>query len=244
MKGVFVTGTDTGVGKTFLAAALLKALREAGLNAAPMKPIQTGCFRRGAAWVAPDLEFSLNLAGVSPATGERELMAPYCFRPACSPHLAAREAGVRISIPRIAGALRRLKAGREFVVVEGAGGVLVPIDGRRTMLDLMVALDLPVILVARPGLGTINHTLLSLSALRQARLNVLGVVLNQAYPGRRGAIERDNRVTIARLGRIPVLADLRHGETVNHAVGQIRSLATLLCHGSTERTTRGRSPIP
>ena len=231
MKGVFITGTDTGIGKTFVAAVLLKALRDVGVNAAPMKPVQTGCARRRGIWIAPDLEFSLDLADMRPVDGERELMAPYCFQPAWSPHLAAQDAGVRISIPRITGAFRRLAKGRGFVVVEGAGGVLVPIDGRRTMLDLMVALDLPVILVARPGLGTINHTLLSLAAMRQAGLNVSGVVLNQAYPGRRGVIERDNRTVIARLGATPVLADLQHGETVNRAVVQFGRVVSMLLEG-------------
>ena len=137
-------------------------------------------------------------------------MAPYAFRPACSPHLAAARAGVRIDLACITRAARALAAAHDFVVVEGAGGVLVPLDGRLTMVDLMRRLGLPVLLVARTGLGTINHTLLSLLALRENGLAVAGVVFNQSSPGRRGIIERDNVQTVARLGRVAVAACLCH----------------------------------
>ena len=210
LRGLFVTGTDTGVGKTWVAAGLLAALRRRGIDAVPMKPVQTGCTGRGADLRAPDLELSLAAAGLVPAPGERALMAPYLFRPACSPHLAAERAGVRIDLTRIARAARALAAAHEFVCVEGAGGVLVPLDGKLTMVDLMRRLGLPVLLVARAGLGTINHTLLSLRALRENGLSVAGVVFNQAGPGPWGMIEADNVKTVARLGQVPVAACLRH----------------------------------
>ncbi len=212
--GFFITGTDTGVGKTFVTAGLLAALRRRGMDAVPMKPVQTGCIPRGGALCAPDLEACLTAAGLVPSTGERALMTPYTFRLACSPHLAAAQAGVRISLPRIGRAARALAAAHTCLIVEGAGGVLVPLNGRHTQLDLMRRLGYPVLLVARPGLGTINHTLLSLRALREAGLTVRGVVFNPTAPGRRGIIERDNVATVARLGRVTVLACLpfgRHG---------------------------------
>lgn len=211
-KGVFVTGTDTGVGKTYVSAALLSALRASGVDAVPMKPVQTGCACRQGKLVVPDLSRCLKTAGLTPREAELAPMAPYRFRPACSPHLAARLAGVRISLPVIVQAFRQLSRNHDCVVVEGAGGVLVPLDERKTMLDLMVRLSLPVVLVARPGLGTINHTLLSLRTLRDARLTVLGVVLNQSTPGRWGRIEEDNRRTLERLGQVTVLACLRYGD--------------------------------
>ena len=208
--GLFVTGTDTGVGKTWVAAGLLAALRRRGIDAVPMKPVQTGCAGRGAALRAPDLESSLAAAGLVPAPGERALMAPYLFRPACSPHLAAERAGVRIDLARIARAARALAAARDFVCVEGAGGVLVPLDGKLTMVDVMRQLGLPVLLVARAGLGTINHTLLSLRVLRESGLNVAGVVFNQTEQGPWGLIEDDNVETVARLGRVSMAVCLRH----------------------------------
>ena len=121
-KGIFITGTDTGVGKTFVAAGLLKAFRQAGRDAVPMKPVQTGCARVGRRWVAPDLEACLAAAGLEPSATERTRMAPYRFRPACSPHLAASRARVRISLPRLVAAFRSLSRDHELVVAEGAGG--------------------------------------------------------------------------------------------------------------------------
>ena len=141
-------------------------------------------------------------------------MAPYCFSPACAPHLAAKEAGVRVSLPVIERAFRRLSRAHDVVVVEGAGGVLVPLNERQTMLDLMIRLRLPVLLVARPGLGTLNHTLLSLQTLHGAGLTVLGVILNQATPGRWGRIEDENVRTIERFGGVKVLECVRYGETI------------------------------
>lgn len=210
LQGVFVTGTDTGVGKTFVAGGLLAALRRRGIDAVPMKPVQTGCRGPAAALQAPDLTQALRVAQWVPGAAERALMAPYRFRPACSPHLAAALAGTRIRMDRILGAAHRLAAHHEALVIEGAGGLYVPLNRRDTMLDLMRALSLPAILVARPGLGTLNHTLLSLGALRAAGLTVLGVVVSQAEPGTWGRIEADNVTTIGRMGKVPVLAVLRH----------------------------------
>lgn len=205
MRGVFVTGTDTGVGKTFVAGALLGALRRCGCDAVPMKPVQTGCRGRRGALCAPDLDYCLAAAGLRPSSEEKALMAPYRFRPACSPHLAASLAGTGIRVARILAAARRLAAAHGFLVVEGAGGVLVPLGGGVCMGDLMQRLGLPVLLVARPGLGTINHTLLSLEALRQRGLCVAGVIFNHACPDRADVIARDNVETVERLGRVRVM---------------------------------------
>jgi dethiobiotin synthetase len=217
MRSVFITGTDTGIGKTVVAASLLAAARSRGINAAPMKPVQTGCLRSGRRLLAPDLEFCLSTADLNPAPQERHWMCPYRFIPASSPHLAAAHAGAHIQKETIRSNFRKILKKYDSVIVEGAGGVLVPIDGKNTMLDIMKALRLPVILVARTGLGTINHTLLSLAELRRAKLEVLGVVLVQSTPGRRGVIEEDNVRTIARLGRAPVLACLPFRKRVNAA---------------------------
>ncbi len=206
--GIFVTGTDTGVGKTVVSAALLSILRGAGVDAVPMKPVQTGAVRKGVDWVAPDLEFSLSAIGLKPSRTEKRLMAPYCFAKPCSPHLAAALAGRRIRFERIAKSLDALLKAHEMIVVEGAGGLFVPIDAGRTMLDLAGRLELPVVLVARPGLGTINHTLLSLRALEQAGLPILGVVINETARSRRAEIEEDNIRVIRRLGKVRILGRL------------------------------------
>ncbi|MBU1694143.1 MAG: dethiobiotin synthase [Verrucomicrobia bacterium] len=204
MQGLFITGTDTGVGKTAVLGALLCALRRAGRDAVPMKPVQTGGRRGRKGLTSPDLTLALAAAGLSPDASERRLMCPYLFAPACSPHLAAAQAGRVIRIAAILKAFHRLKTAHEIVLVEGAGGILVPLNRRETMLDLMKALALPVVVAARPGLGTLNHTLLTLRELRRQGLRVLGVILVCTRPGRRGWIEQSNLETIRRLGKTPV----------------------------------------
>ena len=204
-KGIFITGTDTGVGKTVVAAAFVSVFRKAGLNAVPMKPIQTGCVRRGDQWAAPDLEFVARAAGLAVTPEDVNLMAPYRFGDACSPHLAAERAGATIALARVDECFRLLEDRCDMVVVEGAGGVLAPVAGDQTMLDLMARLSLRVVLVSRPGLGTINHTLLSLREMARAGLQVLGVVINAAGPAEWSYVEEDNCRTIERLGQVSVL---------------------------------------
>ena len=187
MKGFFVTGTDTGVGKTVLSALLVAAL-----DGFYWKPVQTGAVEgtdRNAVlqWIAP--------------AEERLLQETYCFDPPVSPHLAARDAGVRIALEMF-----QLPADTGTVpfIVEGAGGVMVPLNERDLMLDLMRHLALPVVVAARTSLGTINHTLLTLNALRGARLNIRGVVLNgEENLENRRAIEHYGNTCV--IGHIPVL---------------------------------------
>ncbi|MEI6807572.1 MAG: dethiobiotin synthase [bacterium] len=205
---VFVAGTDTGVGKTLATAALLSILRANGTDAVPMKPIQTGCTIRKGTLVAPDLEFCLSTSGLRPDNTEKNMMTPYKFRPACSPHLAARLARTTIHPATIVKKCSDLKARHDFVVIEGAGGLLAPIGAGRTMLDLIIRLSSPVILVARSGLGTINHSLLSLQRLRQSKIEVLGIIFNQTQSGQPGYIESDNLTTVARYGAVRVLGSL------------------------------------
>lgn len=198
--GVFVTGTDTGVGKTFVSAGILAGLKARGVDAVPMKPVQTGCVRAAQELRAPDVEFCFAAAGLAQAGLDENLVVPYKFEPACSPHLAAELAGTEISLEKIAASFDGLSAKHEFVVVEGAGGVMVPLTRGVLMTALIQKLGLPVLLVARAGLGTINHTLLSLSELRRAGLDVAGVFLNHAEDNTPGYIESDNLRVVQELG--------------------------------------------
>jgi dethiobiotin synthetase len=207
-KGLFVTGTDTGVGKTVVTASIVALLRSARIDAVPLKPVQTGAERRGDRWVAPDLDACLRLAGLHVESAEYRSMAPACFALPASPHLAAAQAGERIAISRILEAFRDLAARHDAVIAEGAGGVLVPLDEKLLMVDLMKALGVPVLLVARPSLGTINHTLLSVRELVRTGCAIAGIVLCDTRPAVRGIIEADNRRTIERLSGVPVLGDL------------------------------------
>jgi dethiobiotin synthetase len=187
MNGFFVTGTDTAVGKTVLSALLVAAL-----DAVYWKPIQTGAIE------GTDRNTVRRLA----APSEEQLFPErYCFDSPVSPHLAAREARVRITLDSFE--FPDAPAGRPWIV-EGAGGVMAPLNERDLMLDLMRHLGLPVIVAARTSLGTINHTLLTLAALRAAGLDTRGVVLIGARnTENRNAIEHFGNVCV--IGHIPVL---------------------------------------
>lgn len=205
MNGLFVTGTDTGVGKTFVAAALLAGLREGGIDAVPAKPVQTGCTRQGDSLSAPDLDFCLDAAGLQPDAEERRRMCPCRFEAACSPHLAASIARSPISVPALRDAVADLASRRDCVIVEGAGGVMVPLNDRQTSLDLMAELKLPVILVARPSLGTLNHTFLSLHALRDSGLIVAAIIVVDTVNTKWTYIEEDNLQVLTRHAGVPVV---------------------------------------
>jgi dethiobiotin synthetase len=186
----FITGTDTGIGKTVVSALLCAAL-----DAIYWKPIQTGT-REGT-----DRNAVMKLANI-PAS--RTIPENYKFTPPVSPHLAARLAGARIE-------LRKIKmpqlAAKEALIVEGAGGALVPVNRTQLMTDLMRHLRLPVLLVTRTSLGTINHTLLSLGALRSAGLSVRGVVMvGKPHSENRKAIEHYGEIEV--VGEVPMLAKI------------------------------------
>ena len=202
LTGVFVTGTDTGVGKTTVATGLALGFQQLGLRALPMKPVQTGCV----AGRAPDLDAVLAATGLP----FRPEMLPYGFPDPCSPHLAAARAGQRIELAPILDAFHALRADADLVVVEGAGGLLVPLNEGETMLDLMRALRLPAVLASRPGLGTINHTLLSLRALREAGIETAGWVTVDTSPSDWTYIEEDNLKTVIELGRAVHLGHIPH----------------------------------
>jgi dethiobiotin synthetase len=205
-KGLFVTGTDTGVGKTVVSAALLWRYRAL----APLrywKPIQTGIE------MDDDTETVRRLAGCS----EQEIFAEGVRLPKpVSPHLAARWAGTRIDLQTLAAAW---PGDGSAWIVEGAGGVLTPLNGTETMADWMRLLGLPVLVVARSGLGTINHTLLTLEALRSRALRIAGVVMvGEVNADNREAIESYGGVAV--IGELPLLHPLTAG-TIEAAAGRI-----------------------
>ncbi len=180
MKGIFVTGTDTGVGKTLVATGLLAAFRRAGLRTAAMKPVASG-----SEWTPEGLrnEDALQLAAGMDCEVPYEILNPYVFEPPIAPHIAAEEAGVRIEMGRIADCYRRVAGDADICVVEGAGGWLVPLNERETLADLAVELDLPVILVVGMRLGCLNHALLSVESILAHGAPLLGWVANQVDAG-------------------------------------------------------------
>jgi len=195
LRGVFVTGTDTEVGKSVVAAAVCAALAARAERVAAFKPVVTGLDDEPGEF-GRDHEL---LASVANAGQTPEDVAPYRFGPPLSPHLAAELAGERIEPPR----LLEAACAHELLVAEGVGGLMVPITPGYLVRDLAVDLELPVIVAARTGLGTINHTLLTVEAARSAGLRVAGVVMTP-WPEEPAEIERSNRETIARLGAVSV----------------------------------------
>ena len=202
--GLFVTGTDTEVGKTAVAAALAHAFRRRGLSVGVMKPVATGCARRGGRLVSEDAERLRRAAG---ASDPHDLICPYRFEDPVAPLAALRSGGPPISLDRIEKSFCALAARHDLMLVEGIGGLLVPLDGRHTVADLARRLGLPVLVVARAGLGTINHTLLTIEAARSGGLDLLGVVFNRRG-GKPSLAERTNPAIVRRLGEVPVLGSV------------------------------------
>lgn len=175
-SGCFVTGTDTGVGKTLVSAALLKIFNDMTISCIGLKPLASGCTRINNIFQNQD---ALLLQQYSSLQLPYEIINPFAFEAAIAPHLAARLEGINLSVQRIlAGCNQALQAPVEYIVVEGAGGVMVPLNEKETMLDLMKAFRLPVILVVGMRLGCLNHALLSVNALQTQKVPVLAWVAN------------------------------------------------------------------
>jgi dethiobiotin synthetase len=181
------------------------------MQVSPMKPVQSGAEKGPHGLQAPDLQFVTELMDIK----TRPDMCPYMLEDPCSPHLAAKRASIHLELPRILRAYETLRASYTTLMVEGAGGIMVPLNEHDTMLDLMKALGLPIVLTARPNLGSINHTLLSLACLRNAGLILAGVVLVDTLDTPRGYIEQDNPVAIHTFGKVPVLGYIPFFEQLN-----------------------------
>lgn len=199
-NGLFVTGTDTGVGKTIATAVLARALRLRGVNVGVMKPVTSGCSERNGELISDDAELLAWAAGIECSDD----VAPYRLREPISPVEAAQLDGVKISFSRINEAYQRLSANHDYVLVEGAGGLMVPINGGLLMADLVKQLDLPLLVVARPNLGTINHTVLTCFAASQMEIDVKGVIVNR-FPAQPGLAEKGASHQIGSLCGAPIL---------------------------------------
>jgi dethiobiotin synthetase len=200
MRGLFVTGTDTGVGKSVVAAAVCAALAARGERVAAFKPVVTGLEEAPGA-LGRDHELLADVAG---AGQDPEQVAPYSFDPPLSPHYAAELAGEALEPAQIVASARVAAAGADALVVEGVGGLMVPLTPGYLVRDLAVELALPVVVAARTGLGTINHTLLTVEAARAAGLRVAGVAMTP-WPAAPAPIELSNRATVERLARVGVV---------------------------------------
>ncbi|MFF2484670.1 dethiobiotin synthase [Paenibacillus sp. NPDC058071] len=219
-RGLFITGTDTGVGKTMVTAALATALRAEGLNTGVWKPVQSGASIGSG---ATDAERLLRIAEINELP---RAVAPFTFKAPLTPYLAAKHAGVNLTLKGILESGEPLMNRYDTLLVEGAGGVAVPLTDDALVIDLISELRIPTLIIARAGLGTINHTLLTASFLRQYEIPIVGVIMNDgdlqsldddpSIAENAELIERYGNLKV--IGRFPRLPEKASTETIIHTV--------------------------
>ena len=230
-RGCFITATNTGRGKTVFTAGLTLWLRENGRRVIPMKPIQTGI---GNTLHPSDLTFILKITGMNPPPNIKELMQPFSYQNPCSPHLAAeREQRDYPSLNTITSCVKTLLKEHEIVLVEGAGGLLVPIDRNKKLyvIDLIKELGFPVILVTQNALGTLNETCLSIEALQKRKIPLEGFLFNERTLSD-DYISKDNPTTITAYTGVQCLGQLPYMKPVNrkkllHAFQHLSKIHTI-----------------
>ena len=204
-NALFITGTDTSVGKTYVCARFLEFLKTKGIQAGYQKWVATGVD----SGMPEDLAFCLDAAGISPAPELVELQVPYSFKYPASPHLAAEMEGQSVETEIIIKNYKTLAAGYEWLIVEGVGGIMVPLRRDLLLADLLAQLKPWTLIVARSGLGTLNHTLLTLEALRHRQIPILGIVFSDSTTEEDERVVQDNMATIKKLGLVRVFGRLQ-----------------------------------
>jgi len=207
MRSVFVTGTDTDIGKTFVSAAIASALVRRGVNVGVMKPVATGGRRHGQRLLCDD---ALVLKAACGVRDPLEIINPICFESPLAPNLAARVSRRPVELAQVWKAFRVLSSMHDCVIVEGAGGLMVPVLDRYYVADLVQRLRLPLLIVTRPTLGTINHTMLTVMAARQYGLDILGLIINYHARIKAGVVEKLNPDALEQATNVPVLAEIPH----------------------------------
>ena len=202
IPGLLITGTDTGAGKTIVAGAIADWFRRRHRRVAVCKPCATGCVHRREGLVSEDAEF---LAACSDTPFPLDLICPVRYAQPLAPAIAAERMGQPLDWAAIDRSIRLMSVGSDVMIVEGIGGIMVPMDQKMTVLDMAAQLRVPTVIVARAGLGTINHSLLTISALRGAGVRVAGVVVNRYPTDVASAAEETNPRAIERWGKTSVL---------------------------------------
>lgn len=197
-KAVFVTGTDTGAGKTIVTGLLARFLKQKGHSVITQKWIQTG-----SAGLSSDIEAHLEIMGLGRDEIRNYLpdVSPYIFKTPCSPHLAGKIEGRRISSERIKRSFKILSGKFDFIIIEGIGGALVPFNERRLVIDIAKELALPILVVAGNKLGAVNHTLLTIEALKNRKMKVLGIIFNNAMDEDKKILADNQRIIQALSGQ-------------------------------------------
>lgn len=209
-KGIFITGTDTGVGKTIVSAVLARLLKMRGCNVGVMKPVTSGCREEDSSLVSDDARILCQAAAIPYSA----LVAPYCLSAPLAPAESARRENVTINFNKIRESFEQLCSQYDFVIVEGAGGLMVPLAGGLMIADLAIMLQLPLLVVARPSLGTINHTVLTCFSAQQMGIQVAGVIINN-YPSTPDQAEKSASHHIGSLCGAPVLGVWPHRDELD-----------------------------
>jgi dethiobiotin synthetase len=213
LPGLFVVGTDTGVGKTYVASAIARTWRDSGRRVGVLKPVASGASVREGRLVSDDAERLIEAIGGGIS---HDRVAPLVFEEPLAPPVAARRQGTPLAMGRVVEAVTECldwwQSRAEVIVVEGVGGLLCPLAEGATVADLAIFLDYPLLLVAHRGLGTLNQTLLTVEAARSRSLRIAGIILNGARPAEDPIVEGTNAEELAiRLGGLAILAVWEHG---------------------------------
>jgi dethiobiotin synthetase len=202
IPGLLILGTDTGVGKTLVAGAIAHWFVRQARRVAVCKPCATGCIHHRGGLVSPDAEF---LAHYADTKHPLDMVCPQRYAEALAPAVAAERARQGLDWPAIDASLQTMSRDADVMIVEGVGGVMVPMDAKHTFLDVAAWLKLPAVIVARPGLGSINHTLLTCLALRSRKVPIAGVVVNRYPPETPPTVEETNPRAMEKWGKTSVL---------------------------------------
>jgi dethiobiotin synthetase len=229
-KGFFITGTDTGVGKTIITAALILQMKKMGLKVCGMKPVETGCLQKkdvstadGSDLIPLDGTF---LTEVAACDEPSYLISPQRYSHPLAPLAAGRIEGREVNFEKIRNSVRVLFSKYEFLVMEGIGGLLVPVSSGFFALDFAREFNLPLIIVARAGLGTINHTLLTVSHARKEGLGVAGIAINYTSPAEGTLAEKTNPGILGELAGVPIIGTFPYlgnvtREAIEEAAGNL-----------------------
>ncbi|OIJ13065.1 dethiobiotin synthase [Anaerobacillus alkalilacustris] len=209
VRGIFITGTDTEIGKTFVTAGLAAALCERNYDVGVFKPMASGANRNDPLSDASILKYMAN------ESSTLEEINPFQFNEPLAPYVAAQREGIKVSLEEVIEAWKRIRYKHEFLLVEGAGGLAVPLGENYLVSDVAKAIAFPLIIVARPNLGTINHTLLTINFAKQVGLHVLGVVINGLNERKIGVVEETSPAIIEKFSGIPVIGIIPYIEQPN-----------------------------
>ena len=218
-KGIFITATDTGVGKTIASVTIICALKRAGVMAGAMKPMETGCSVENGIMIPSDGTFLRDAAGMADSI---DLVTPIRYKLPIAPYTAEIKEGISFKLESVFRAYKQLSGRYEFMVVEGVGGVLVPLTRTASgdiffVTDLIKDLRLPAVVVTRPQLGTINHTLLTVSRLLDEGIEIKGVIVSNSTPLQGSAAEEMSLEALRELCPVPVIGVLPYLENVSIA---------------------------